>query len=103
MGERPERIGPALIIPAYKSHLALLNTAEHAIAVELDFMKPVVAFGCLTGECGKLYINSPWHRRSANPFHARRNFNGLSGRAFLGCVLAHVGAACKWASAAFRY
>ena len=43
LGDAIQRSGPFLAVSREHRHLALVDAAEHAVAVELDFMQPFIA------------------------------------------------------------
>ena len=45
LGDAIQRSGPLLAVSREHRHLALVDAAEHAVAVELDFMQPFIAGG----------------------------------------------------------
>src|ERR1700674_5637888 len=45
LGDAVQRSGPLLAVSREHRHLALVDAAEHAVAVEFDFMQPFIAGG----------------------------------------------------------
>jgi hypothetical protein len=70
-------LGPTLVVTAEDFCFATVDSTHHPVAVELDFVNPLVPGRCFLRQGRELHIDPARHRQSLDALQVGRNLHRL--------------------------